>query len=220
MKVEWINQEICLPLSEDIVNELVSIAEHMGRICYRSESKGDPIEFLSRIISSGHESVIEHISIPAVFVTDRAVTHQLVRHRHLSISQESQRYVNYDKEGIIRLVKPQFFGDPESPVSMIDSFKRVSECLANSYAKAIANGIPPEEARSILPNCTATRIGVTANLREWRHIFRIRLHGSAQPQIRALLLGLRSQMEVKYGLEWAFKDLPRDLNRIYIKPNA
>lgn len=82
MNVLWINQEVTLPLTKSVIDKQVEAAEIMGRICYKSEPKGDPIAFLSRIINRGHESVIEHINIPAVLLTDRAVTHQLVRHRH------------------------------------------------------------------------------------------------------------------------------------------
>lgn len=101
MNVLWINQEVTLPLTKSEIDKQVEAAEIMGRVCYKSEPKGDPIAFLSRIINRGHESVIEHINIPAVLSTDRAVTHQLVRHRHMSVSMESQRFVNYSRKGII-----------------------------------------------------------------------------------------------------------------------
>lgn len=77
MNVLWINQEVTLPLTKSVIDKQVEAAEIMGRVCYKSEPKGDPIAFLSRIINRGHESVIEHINIPAVLSTDRAVTHQL-----------------------------------------------------------------------------------------------------------------------------------------------
>lgn len=150
MNVLWINQEVTLPLTKSEIDKQVEAAEIMGRVCYKSEPKGDPIAFLSRIINRGHESVIEHINIPAVLSTDRAVTHQLVRHRHGSF------------------------------------------CLAGD---------------------TKVR-----TYRGWRHIFRMRLDGAAQPQIRALLLALRQRMELKYDLAWAFKDIPVDTNRLHSVP--
>lgn len=443
MNVLWINQEVTLPLTKSEIDKQVEAAEIMGRVCYKSEPKGDPIAFLSRIINRGHESVIEHINIPAVLSTDRAVTHQLVRHRHgsfclagdtkvrtyrgwrtleqlyklepgprthlkarcmdedtkelflnqvkdifysgkqdvyrvktamgyeikatlkhrfltlggwkrledivsgdkvyvngipaykskdwlkkhyhelneshremanlcgcshhtirtwvrklglakplgswsigvappnkgrtkedyepmrrtsqkmlghhhrnlkvaipdriLSIeyvgqedtydlamatephnfvangfivhnSQESQRYVNYDRKGIICFVRPQFFNDEKVDPKTIEEFKDTCQNLAEKYVELVQGGLPPEEARGLLPNCTATVIGVTANLREWRHIFRMRLDGAAQPQIRALLLALRQRMELKYDLAWAFKDIPVDTNRLHSVP--
>lgn len=218
MNVLWINQEVTLPLTKSVIDKQVEAAEIMGRICYKSEPKGDPIAFLSRIINRGHESVIEHINIPAVLSTDRAVTHQLVRHRHAVFSQESQRFVNYSRKGIICFVRPQFFSDEKVDPKTIEEFKNTCQNLAEKYVELVQGGLPPEEARGLLPNCTATVIGVTANLREWRHIFRMRLDGAAQPQIRALLLALRQKMELKYDLAWAFKDIPVNANRLHSVP--
>lgn len=192
MNVLWINQEVTLPLTKSEIDKQVEAAEIMGRVCYKSEPKGDPIAFLSRIINRGHESVIEHINIPAVLSTDRAVTHQLVR--------------------------PQFFSDETVDPKTIEEFKDTCQNLAEKYVELVQGGLLPEEARGLLPNCTATVIGVTANLREWRHIFRMRLDGAAQPQIRALLLALRQKMEMKYDLAWAFKDIPVNANRLHSVP--
>lgn len=133
-------------------------------------------------------------------------------------SQESQRYVNYDRKGIICFVRPQFFSDEKVDPKTIEEFKNTCQNLAEKYVELVQGGLPPEEARGLLPNCTATVIGVTANLREWRHIFRMRLDGAAQPQIRALLLALRQKMEMKYDLAWAFKDIPVNANRLHSVP--
>ena len=129
---------------------------------------------------------------------------------------ESQRYVNYNKKGIIQLVKPQFFGDPSTPSTVVRLFKGKCLSLVYTYAELISEeGLPPEEARGLLPNCTATTIAMTANLREWRHIFRMRLDGAAQPQIRSLFTTLKIAMSYKYGLSWAFEDIPHCPNRIH-----
>ncbi len=215
MDIEWIDQQVRLPLSKETVSEAISMAEEAGRTCYKSEPKGDPVAFLSKILPRGHESVLEHINISAVLTTDRSVTHQLVRHRHCAFSMESQRYVNYNKKGIIQLVKPQFFGDRSLSFSPILLFKGRCQTMVDSYENLIKEGLPPEEARGLLPNCTATTIAMTANLREWRHIFRMRLDGAAQPQIRSLFTTLKIAMSYKYGLSWAFKDIPHCPNRIH-----
>lgn len=222
MNIKIIEQSVELPLSRETVDDMVYAAERMGRLCYRSEPKGEPTEFLSRIIGRGHESVIEHISISAMFITDRAATHQLIRHRHASYSQESQRYVNYNKGDTIEFIRPQFMTEPDVVDKALDNYQGKAAdyfltevlCLANTYEDLINKGLPPEEARGILPNCTATRIGVTANLREWRHIFRLRLDPHAQSQIRALMLATRKAMEEKYGLDWVFQDIPSSTNRV------
>ena len=216
MDIEWIDQQVRLPLSKGTVFEAISMAEEAGRTCYKSEPKGDPVAFLSKILCRGHESVLAHINLSAVLTTDRSVTHQLVRHRHCAFSMESQRYVNYNKKGIIQLVKPQFFGDPSTPSTVVRLFKGKCLSLVCTYEELIdEDGLPPEEARGILPNCTATTIAMTANLREWRHIFRMRLDGAAQPQIRSLFTTLKIAMSYKYGLSWAFKDIPHCPNRIH-----
>lgn len=216
MDIEWIDQQVRLPLSKETVSEAISMAEEAGRTCYKSEPKGDPVAFLSKILHRGHESVLEHINISAVLTTDRSVTHQLVRHRHCAFSMESQRYVNYNKKGLIQLVKPQFFGDPSTPSTVVRLFKGKCLSLVCTYEELIdEDGLPPEEARGILPNCTATTIAMTANLREWRHIFRMRLDGAAQPQIRSLFTTLKIAMSYKYGLSWAFEDIPHCPNRIH-----
>lgn len=216
MDIEWIDQQVRLPLSKETVSEAISMAEEAGRTCYKSEPKGDPVAFLSKILHRGHESVLEHINISAVLTTDRSVTHQLVRHRHCAFSMESQRYVNYNKKGIIQLVKPQFFGDPSTPSTVVRLFKGKCLSLVYTYAELISEeGLPPEEARGLLPNCTATTIAMTANLREWGHIFRMRLDGAAQPQIRSLFTTLKIAMSYKYGLSWAFEDIPHCPNRIH-----
>lgn len=216
MDIEWIDQQVRLPLSKETVSEAISMAEEAGRTCYKSEPKGDPVAFLSKILHRGHESVLEHINISAVLTTDRSVTHQLVRHRHCAFSMESQRYVNYNKKGIIQLVKPQFFGDPSTPSTVVRLFKGKCLSLVYTYAELISEeGLPPEEARGLLPNCTATTIAMTANLREWRHIFRMRLDGAAQPQIRSLFTTLKIAMSYKYGLSWAFEDILHCSNRIH-----
>lgn len=218
MNLELIDQSVELPLNKETVEDMVYAAERMGRLCYRSEPVGEPRAFLTRIIGRGHESVIEHINISAIFITDRATTHQLVRHRPASYSQESQRYVNYHKKDSIEFIRPQFMGSESTTTPAL--FMTELSRAAGAYQNLIKCGLPPEEARGVLPNCTATRIGVTANLRQWRHIFHMRLDPHAQPQIRALMLAARKAMEDKYDLTWAFQDIPSSLNRINYVANV
>jgi len=169
--------------------DVLSVIEYAGRTCYRSESVGKPEDFIRRIIDRGHLSTIEHVSITARIVCDRGVTHELVRHRLCSFSQESTRYANYSKKKFgseITVIHPYFF-DPEERSYHYLAWKDAMRNAELAYMDLLRWGAKPEEARSVLPNSLATSIIVTANLREWRHIFKLRLSPKAHPQIREVL---------------------------------
>lgn len=172
-----------LPFDADAILHRI---EYAGRVCYRSQTKDIPRAFVRRLIASGHESVLEHCSLSAEIVCSRACSHQIVRHRLCAYSQESQRYVNYSKQGY------DIIGDFDC-----------SQAIAQ-YEQLLAEGCKPEEARSVLPNCMATRLVMTTNLRQWRHIFKERaLNPHAQDEIRGLFKHLLDTV----GLEDVFYDL-------------
>ena len=163
--------------------------ERAGRVCYKSEdriSDDSAQKFVRGIIAGGHESVIEHEKISVRIICDRGVTHELVRHRLASYSQESTRYCNYTKDKFgneITFIKPCFF-DEGSP--RYEIWRKAMENAEKSYFELIAAGGKPEEARSILPNSVKTEIVVTMNLREWRHFFKLRTDKRAHPQMREI----------------------------------
>lgn len=161
--------------------------EEIGRVCYKSEDKitADSYKkFLGNIIKRGHESVLEHCSVTMKFICDRGVTHEIVRHRIGSYSQESTRYCNYcnDKFGNeITVIKPCFFEEGS------DKYKHwFMGCMdaETAYFELIHDGATPQEARSVLPNSLKTEIVVTYNIREWRHFFKLRCSKAAHPQMR------------------------------------
>jgi len=169
--------------------QILKNIEEAGRICYKSEHLIDDDsaeKFVSRILKSGHESVIEHEKITAHVVCDRGVTHEIVRHRIASYSQESTRYCNYSKDkfdGEITFIRP-FFWEEDS-----DQYKLWLETMGqieSAYMKMIELGAKPEQARSILPNSLKTEIIMTMNIREWRHFFKLRTHAASHPQMREL----------------------------------
>ena len=173
----------------------VQAIERYGRICYKSEDliTADSAEkFVVGIIKSGHESVIEHEKATVVIVCDRGVTHEIVRHRIGSYSQESTRYCNYGKEKFgqeITVIEPYFYTG-ERVISKED-WKRACEEAEYRYLKLI--GLPagtPQEARSVLPNSLKTEIVVTFNMREWRHFFKLRCSAKAHPQMRQIAIPL------------------------------
>jgi thymidylate synthase (FAD) len=164
------------------------LLEHAGRVCYRSEraallrgSKGEPGEFIQRRIREGHESIIEHASLTfEISDISRACSHQLVRHRIASYSQESQRYVDLSDPELV--VPPSVAQSPEAMRIWHDLTGR----MKRAYRDLRKLGIRKEDARFLLPNATATRIVVTMNFRELRHFFKVRCDRAAQWEIRAL----------------------------------
>lgn len=167
--------------------------ERAGRTCYRSEDRITPDSapaFIRRILNSGHHSVIEHISITVKFICDRGVTHELVRHRLASYSQESTRYANYSKDRFgkeITVIRPPFWPE-DSPV--YGQWCEAMKAAETHYMCLIEMGAMPQEARTVLPNSLKTEIVMTCNIREWRHVFGLRCTPPAHPQIREIMLPL------------------------------
>jgi thymidylate synthase (FAD) len=176
-----------------------SVLRHLelaGRVCYKSEDKitresaGD---FIGRIVRSGHESVIEHAAATVRFVCDRGVSHELVRHRLASFSQESTRYANYAKDKFgreITVIRPCFWEQSSQEYAL---WKNAMQAAETAYLALTDAGARPQEARSVLPNSLKTEVVMTANLREWRHVFRLRCDGPSHPQMRELTLPLLAE---------------------------
>lgn len=181
--------------------DALKLIEAAGRTCYKSESKTgitkeSSEKFAKMLVKSGHLSVIEHVSASIRLITNRGVTHELVRHRLASFSQESTRYVRYD--GDMEFIRPVWCSEDicgkyfdavynshyldQAELKFIDS----CEFAENQYRDLLADGWRPEQAREVLPNSLKTEIVVTANLREWLHIFNLRCSVKAHPQIREL----------------------------------
>lgn len=160
------------------------LLEHAGRVCYRTEGHGDPAAFLQARVREGHESLIEHASATfEISGISRACSHQLVRHRLASYSQESQRYVDMSEPEYI--VPTAISRDPDA----LEIWNRASASLAEAYRRLRERGVRKEDARFLLPNATATRIVVTMNFRSWRHFIQERaLNRAAQWEIREVAL--------------------------------
>jgi len=174
--------------------------ERWGRICYKSEDKitdESSIKFVAMLLKSGHESVIEHEKITVRIVCDRGVTHEIVRHRLCSYSQESTRYCNYKSRGI-KVIQPQFTGPNAAECRGV--WKDAMEDAERAYLRLIDLGEKPQIARSVLPNSLKTEIIVTANLREWRHIFKLRTSAKAHPQMREVMIPLLKEFQDKLGV--------------------
>ena len=171
--------------------EIMKHIERAGRVCYKSESNISDTsaeKFISNIIKSGHESVIEHVSITFKIICDRGISHEIVRHRLASYSQESSRYCDYSGDkfgGELTFIKPCFWAEDDENFLL---WKQTMEILEKNYLQMRRNGARPEQARAILPNSLKTELFMTANLREWRHFLKLRTSKRAHPQMRQIAL--------------------------------
>ena len=220
--------EILTPISEGAIEELTHI-EKIGRVCYKSEGKitedGESAKkFVKMLINRGHEAMIEHSSLSVKFVVDRGVSHELVRHRIASFAQESTRYVNYSLEKFgneINVIDIRNGIDLDNKMKNMDSDTILAImgewCLAmedaeKHYMKMIELGATPQIARSVLPNSTKTEITISANYREWRNFFKLRVPNTAHPQMREVTIPLLK--ELKSRLPIIFDDIEIEENLI------
>ena len=204
--------------------------EAAGRTCYKSEDriKEDSAgKFVRAMVKNGHEAMLEHVSMTVRFIVDRGVSHELVRHRICSFAQESTRFCSYDKDKFgseVTFIEPGFFSDlPEEVRQDIRNLKngmpmlsytgRLSDrCLqygrwydACRYAEGcyfdmLKLGASPQEARAVLPNSLKTEVVMTADMREWRNIFKLRAageHGAPHPQMLELMVPLLKECKEK-----------------------
>lgn len=216
--------EILTPISEGCIDELKHI-EKIGRVCYKSEGNitedGESAKkFVKMLINRGHEAMIEHSSLSVKFIVDRGVSHELVRHRIASFAQESTRYVNYsldkfgneinviDIRGGIKLDGKMKDMEPLLICEIFDEWADAMEDAEKHYMKLMELGATPQIARSVLPNSTKTEITITANYREWRNFFKLRVPATAHPQMREVTIPLLK--ELKNRLPIIFDDIEVD----------
>ena len=178
--------------------EILKRIEQAGRTCYKSEDRitAESAEaFVRMLIERGHESVLEHESITVRFVCDRGVSHEIVRHRIASYSQESTRYCNYSNDRFgseLTFIKPCFFKEKRGAYCSWYNSMDFAEC---AYFDMLDDGCTPQEARSVLPSSIKTEVVMTANLREWRHFLKLRTAKAAHPQMRELTVPLLHKLQ-------------------------
>lgn len=197
MKIVKPSVEILTPINgERILNYIETIA----RTCYQSQQSNNNHNLVKSLIRSEHFAMLEHYGITVKFVTDRGISHEIVRHRLASFAQESTRYCNYIKDKFgneISVIKPQELvkGSFEYIV-----WKKQCEQAEKAYFKLVDNGVKPETARSVLPTSLKTTIVMTANIREWRHFLNLRAIGTTgkpHPDMQALAIDLLNQFKSK-----------------------
>lgn len=194
---------------EAITPSSLQLIEYIGRVCYKSEehiTHNSSERFVATLIKNGHESVLEHASASVRFIVDRGVSHEIVRHRIASFSQESTRYCDY--AGEVTFIKPVWFDmmkkDPSSHGISHAWLDQMTEA-ERVYKYMRQMGCKPENARAVLPNSLKTELIMTANFREWRHFLRLRTSARAHPQMREVTIPLLG--EFKQAVPVVFDDL-------------
>jgi thymidylate synthase (FAD) len=186
-----------------------ALLEFAGRACYQSWSKPNPrtannAGYLQHIIDVGHFSVLEHASV-SFYITgiSRSCTHELIRHRHFSYSQLSQRYVPENESQIV--VPPGVEDDNElrrilleaadaSRATYAELLSRLEAKFADQPNAILRRKQARQAARAVLPNATETRIVVTGNYRAWRHFIAMRASEHADVEIRRLAIACLRQL--------------------------
>ena len=208
--------------------------ELIGRVSHKSEDRiteTSAAPFIKKIIELGDESVLEHVSVTVRFICDRGVSHELVRHRLAAFTQESTRYCNYSKDGFgneITVIQPCFLHDMTKDTARdgvgeyaaaydqnldLKGLEWFNAMLyaESSYFSMLANGAKPEEARAVLPNSLKTEVIMTANLRELRHILKLRCNKKAHPQMRELMIPLLHELQSKIPI--VFDDIAQEVKQ-------
>lgn len=190
-----------MPFSKADGIAMLRRVEYYARVSHRSEDMGTDTSYdrflRSVVLGHGDWSVTEHEKVTCEFLVDRGITHEIVRHRIGSYTQESTRFVNYQKKGgeakFIYPIAPQDnsdFGNSQSWHNAMNTAER-------SYMEMTVNGVKPQIARSVLPNALASKIIVTYNLRTWRHFFIMRTSAEAHPQMRQVVDPLLREFQEK-----------------------
>lgn len=191
--------------------EILKHIERCARVCYKSEDRitdGSAEKMVAALIRSGHEAMLEHYSFTVKFICDRGVSHELVRHRLSSFAQESSRYCCYAKDKFgkeLTFINPCFW-EPDSD-NYARWFHEMDEA-EKTYLAMIEDGATPEQARDILPTSIKTEIVMTANLREFRHFFKLRAEGvTGKPHPQMLEITIPLLKELKQKVPVVFDDI-------------
>jgi len=179
--------------------------ESAGRTCYKSQEKitdESALAFVKMIMSRGHDAILEFYDFKVRAITDRGITHEIVRHRIASYAQESTRYCNYSKDKFgneLTFILPNYFYEVHNAVESQTLSKingkyeagyfqwlHILNNCENSYMEMLKVGLKPQEARAILPNSLKTEIVMKMNIRQWKHFFSLRAAPAAHPMMQEL----------------------------------
>ena len=195
---------ILTDLSEEAINNMIDRVYVAARTCYSADtcaelynltdekSIPDKVNLIKKVLASGHLSIIEHVNI--TFCVDgisRSASHQLVRHRLCTYSQQSQRYLCLEGKAFNYVTPPAI----QNNENLRKEYQLIMEQLKNFYDRAVQAGIKAEDARFVLPNAACTNITVTTNMRNLIHILGLRCCSRAQWEIRAVFQELSKELK-------------------------
>lgn len=172
--------------------QIMKRIERACRTCYRSEGKITEDSYkklIKNCITSGHESVLEHEKVTVRIYSDIGSYKDLTRHRFASFSVESTRYCSYDKDKYgneIAIMNPMYIEDKE----VYEVWKKTMEEMEKGYMEMKRLGASTDMCREVLPHSTAGEYTMTANIREWKHILKLRTNKRVHPSIRQVLIPL------------------------------
>lgn len=187
-----------------LATKIIADSARISHMSQNRYSNTENVEFIKKLIMWGHLSPFEHCSAQVKITTNRAIANELVRHRHCAFTQESTRYCQYDDFTVIRPGWLDFSLEGNEY-----AIKRYTEYLDETqslYRYMIKSGIPAEQARGILPLDTATTLVMTANLREWISVFKLRCDAASHPQMIELMSKIREEFVTR--LPWFEEALP------------
>lgn len=187
---------------------LLKKIEWCARISHRSEDTmtSESWERFIRfvVLEKGDWSVVEHASVTVDMLVDRGITHEVVRHRLFSFTQESTRFVNYEKKMPPSFIMPDFSQAPHAFSAEVE-WKQAIQATESYYKRLLSDGCSPQIARSVFPNALASRIVITGNLRSWRHFLIMRTNKEVHPQLRQVTIPLLTEFQAKIPI--LFEDI-------------
>jgi thymidylate synthase (FAD) len=177
--------------------------EQAIRFCYKSEDRiceGSAEKIIKQMLVSHHESTLEHGLISVHIICDRGISHEIVRHRIASYSQESTRYCNYSKDKFgneITVVNPEW-AFPDMELDQFTYWRKGCEEAEKAYFDMLEAGAPAQLARSVLPGSLKTELAWSANPREWRSVFKLRTSNAAHPQIVEIMKPMLKEFQTRW----------------------
>jgi thymidylate synthase (FAD) len=190
-------------LTETAGLEMLRFIERNARISHASEEAQTPStweRFIKAVVlDHGDWSVAEHATVTAIMKVDRGTTHELVRHRLFSFTQSSTRFINYGKHEM-EFIEPVWPERTDSHNPLFAPWKEACENAERTYLGLLAMKASPQVARSVLPNSLAATISLTANLRNWRHIFLMRTSKESHPDMRRIMIPTLEKFKSKIPL--------------------
>ena len=210
VKIVEPSYEIWTPLDGPYILKFI---EKCARNCYKSEGaicEGSAEKMVKKLIELNHTAMLEHYNITVKITCDLGCYKDLTRHRHASFAIESTRYCNYHKDKYgseITVIKPCHI--PENS-EMYDAWLKGMQEIEKLYMKMVENGAKADQARMLLPHSVKADVVMTANLREWRHIFALRTASAAHPTVQQIMKMLLA--EFKANIPVVFDDICCDLN--------